>query len=148
MGWTFSEISQLPNWIILTKLVFPLKSFLIDTLNNEKESYDISMHIQRSHDVSSQKGMPINEGILDINGNTVITRTIEKVFGYIIDIDYVEYDIFRATKLFSSFRLYIEQNTIRIIVRGKELKYNDQEAIGNIIKIGDELLLRIDYHNK
>lgn len=147
MGWTFLKISESQNWIILKKIVFPLKSLLVDSLNIEEKSYDISMHIQRRHDVSCQKGMPINDSMLNINENTVIKKTLERVFEYIIDANYVEYDIYRETKWFCSFRLYIDPNTIRIVVKGKEFKYNELESIEIVKRIKDDILTQIGFRN-
>lgn len=131
----YEEVINSKNWDILMKVVFPLKRRIQDTINNDL--FNIVTHIQM-HSISSPKGRPISDELCRVDLSSAKSANIERVFEYVRDADYVEYDIYKSSEVVLSFRLYFVPNVIRIPSINKEYSYirmtkSDMQQIANDI---------------
>ena len=133
----FEEVNNTRNWSILKNIAFPLKIKIREHLDSD--IYTIATHIQRYNE-TSPKGRPIFEEILNMTKCTKISINIERDFDYVMDANYMEYDVYRLSEVVLSFRLYFDSYIIRVPYMNKDFHYSLQTTEKGIEEIADDII--------
>lgn len=137
----FEEVTHTRNWNILKNIAFPLKRLMLENLDND--IYSVATHIQR-HNKISIKGRPINEGLLYLDINRKISINISRDLEYIMDAEYIEYDLYKLSEIILSFQLYFDTTIIRASCIHKEYIYSLYMQDHEIQEIAADIISKLN----